>query len=90
MLRSILFLIFLSVYSQAKFLNPNCDDKQVIVHLFEWSWEAIARECEEVLAPMGYCGVQVSPPNEHIQGDAWWVRLSPFLTMHICIVYVTG
>ena len=31
----------------------------MIVHLFEWPWDAIARECEEVLGPKGFCGVQV-------------------------------
>lgn len=48
-----------------------------MVHLFEWSWDAIARECEEVLGPKGFCGVQVSPPNEHIQGYQWWTRYQP-------------
>ena len=44
---------------QAKYTEPDCGGKQVIVHLFEWSWDAIARECEEVLGPKGFCGVQV-------------------------------
>ncbi|XP_059087363.1 alpha-amylase A-like [Tigriopus californicus] len=52
----------------------NCDDKQALVHLFEWSWDSVARECEEVLGPKGYCGVQVSPPHEHIVADPWWAR----------------
>lgn len=30
-----------------------------IVHLFEWKWNDIARECEQFLGPMGYGGVQV-------------------------------
>ena len=30
-----------------------------MVHLFEWTWENIARECEEYLGPKGYCAVQV-------------------------------
>ena len=50
---------------------------QVIVHLFEWSWEAVGRECEEFLGPKGYCGVQISPPMEHIQGPEWWTRYQP-------------
>ena len=45
---------------QARWTEPNCNGKQVIVHLFEWSWDSIARECEEVLGPKGFCGVQVS------------------------------
>ena len=53
------------------------DSKQAIVHLFEWSWDAIADECTKVLGPKGFCGVQVSPPNEHIQGGQWWTRYQP-------------
>src|SRR5919202_1627498 len=37
----------------------------VFVHLFEWKWNDIARECETVLGPAGYAAVQVSPPQEH-------------------------
>ena len=47
-------------FFQAKYTEPHCDGKQVIVHLFEWPWDAVARECEEVLGPKGFCGVQVS------------------------------
>lgn len=31
-----------------------------IVHLFEWKWNDIARECEEFLGPKSFGGVQVS------------------------------
>jgi alpha-amylase len=37
----------------------------VFVHLFEWRWADIARECEAFLGPKGYAGVQISPPSEH-------------------------
>ena len=37
----------------------------MIVHLFEWKWSDIGEECERFLAGAGFCGVQVSPPNEH-------------------------
>ena len=47
------------------------------VHLFEWSWPDIAQECEQFLGPKGYAAVQVSPPNEHIQGSQWWTRYQP-------------
>ena len=47
------------------------------VQLFEWGWPEIARECEEHLGPAGYTAVQVSPPNEHIEGPAWWTRYQP-------------
>jgi alpha-amylase len=47
------------------------------VHLFEWSWNDIAIECETFLGPKGFTAVQISPPNEHISGDAWWTRYQP-------------
>tara|TARA_R110001592_G_scaffold160851_1_gene393172 strand:- start:169 stop:2184 length:2016 start_codon:yes stop_codon:yes gene_type:complete len=47
------------------------------VHLFEWNWQDVAQECEEYLGPKGYAAVQISPPNEHIQGSAWWTRYQP-------------
>ncbi|CAG0899120.1 unnamed protein product, partial [Cyprideis torosa] len=36
------------------------------VHLFEWKWGDIARECEEFLGPRGFGAVQTSPPTECI------------------------
>ena len=47
------------------------------VHLFEWNWQDVAQECEDYLGPKGYAAVQVSPPNEHIQGGQWWTRYQP-------------
>ena len=51
----------------------------VFVHLFEWKWTDIARECEAVLGPHGFKAVQVSPPQEHIlaAGFPWWQRYQP-------------
>ncbi len=49
----------------------------VYVHLFEWRWPDVARECETWLGPKGYTAVQVSPPNEHVSGQAWWTRYQP-------------
>ncbi|NWG74279.1 MAG: alpha-amylase family protein, partial [Rubrivivax sp.] len=54
----------------------------VFVHLFEWRWSDIARECETFLGPAGYAGVQISPPSEHAVIDRaasgapypWWQR----------------
>lgn len=58
----------------------------VFVHLFEWKWTDIAKECT-FLAQKGYKALQVSPPMEHVipvadMGDAnadypWWVRYQP-------------
>lgn len=40
--------------------NPHYkDDRDTMVHLFEWKFQDIADECERFLGPMGYGGVQV-------------------------------
>jgi hypothetical protein len=44
--------------------------RSVFVHLFEWPWADIAQECA-YLGEKGYAAVQVSPPNEHVQGTEW-------------------
>ena len=41
-------------------------ERAVFVHLFEWRWQDVALECEQVLGPAGFAAVQVSPPNEHV------------------------
>ena len=66
--------------------SPN-GNGDVFVHLFEWKWTDIEKECA-YLAQKGYKAVQVSPPMEHIVPTAdmggkdtndypWWVRYQP-------------
>jgi len=50
---------------------------QAFVFLFEWSWEDVAKECEDWLGPKGFTAVLVSPPNEHSVGDSWFRRYQP-------------
>uniref|UniRef100_A0A3Q1JGM0 Alpha-amylase n=1 Tax=Anabas testudineus TaxID=64144 RepID=A0A3Q1JGM0_ANATE len=61
--------------------------RTAIVHLFEWRWADIAAECERYLAPNGYAGVQISPPNEHIivtnPWRPWWERYQP-ISYNLC------
>ncbi|MFE1382945.1 carbohydrate binding domain-containing protein [Streptomyces sp. NPDC058740] len=52
-------------------------DKKVTAVLFEWNFDSIARECTRTLGPKGYGFVQVSPPQERIQGSAWWTAYQP-------------
>jgi len=47
------------------------------VHLFEWKWDDVAKECEDFLGPKGYTAVQISPATEHIRGNSWWTRYQP-------------
>lgn len=53
----------------------------VIVHLFQWPWADVARECTQVLGPAGVAGVQISPPQEHVtlpeRGFPWWQDYQP-------------
>lgn len=56
---------------------PSIGRSEAFVHLFEWSWDDVAKECEEWLGPKGFAAVQVSPPQEHIVGDPWWTRYQP-------------
>ncbi|XOV81120.1 MAG: alpha-amylase family protein [Aestuariibacter sp.] len=56
---------------------PTVSANTTFVHLFEWNWQDVATECETFLGPKGYAAVQVSPPNEHIQGSQWWTRYQP-------------
>jgi alpha-amylase len=51
--------------------------RSVTAVLFQWPWEAIARECTTNLGPAGYGYVQTSPPQEHVRGSQWWVSYQP-------------
>ncbi|XP_053383074.1 alpha-amylase-like [Mercenaria mercenaria] len=55
--------------------------RDTIVHLFEWKWTDIKAECERFLGPYGYCGVQISPPNENAivtsPNRPWYERYQP-------------
>jgi hypothetical protein len=51
--------------------------KSVIIQMFEWNWDSVAAECTNFIGPAGYGFVQVSPPAEHVPGDAWWTDYQP-------------
>ncbi|NYV75486.1 carbohydrate-binding module family 20 domain-containing protein [Streptomyces sp. UH6] len=52
-------------------------DKDVTAVLFEWKFASVAKACTDQLGPAGYGYVQVSPPQEHIQGSQWWTSYQP-------------
>ncbi|GAA0276057.1 carbohydrate-binding module family 20 domain-containing protein [Streptomyces polychromogenes] len=52
-------------------------DKDVTAVLFEWRFDSVAKACTESLGPAGYGYVQVSPPQEHVQGPQWWTSYQP-------------
>lgn len=39
-------------------------NRTTIVHLFEWRWDDIAKECERFLGPYGFGGLQVSQSKQ--------------------------
>lgn len=43
------------------------NNRQGIVHLFEWKWKDIADECENFLGPNNFGGVQVSYFRNYIK-----------------------
>lgn len=77
-------LIFIGLAS-AQFDPHWLPGRSGIVHLFEWKWSDIARECEDYLAPNGFAGVQISPPTENTAiylewlstKRPWWERYQP-------------
>ncbi len=52
-------------------------EKGVIVTAFQQNWKSIAKECKETYGPEGVSYVQVSPPQDHIKGNAWWTSYQP-------------
>lgn len=73
-MRKKIFIFIMLCLSTTAFAN-----KKVLVHLFEWRWPDVAKECETFLGPHGFFGVQISPPNEHriVSGRPWWERYQP-------------
>ena len=57
--------------------GAQAQDRTAFVHLFEWSWNDIATECEQHLGPKGFAAVQVSPPQKSIIRSEWWSRYQP-------------
>ncbi|MFD9305721.1 carbohydrate-binding module family 20 domain-containing protein [Streptomyces sp. NPDC060048] len=51
--------------------------KDVTAVLFEWRFDSVGKACGDSLGPAGYGFVQVSPPQEHIQGSQWWTSYQP-------------
>jgi alpha-amylase len=57
--------------------NKTITGASVGIQLFLWNWDSIAKECTNVLGPEGIDWVQISPPQEHINGSTWWVHYQP-------------
>ncbi|NXY48271.1 AMYP amylase, partial [Ceuthmochares aereus] len=77
----ICFLLLFIGVCWAQYTPNTLSGRTSIVHLFEWRWKDIALECERYLAPNGFGGVQISPPNENViitdPSQPWWERYQP-------------
>lgn len=81
MLFSFLFTLLVGTARSDYLGNYYCQSgRDVVVHLFEWTWRSIEQECSW-LAQQGYCAVQVSPPHENrVITDPpypWYQRYQP-------------
>jgi alpha-amylase len=74
---AMVFSLASPVWAQSPVPQHDTEPRAAFVHLFEWTWPDVARECETFLGPMGYTAVQVSPPQEHVTGEQWWTRYQP-------------
>lgn len=70
-------LLALAAYMRFPVRHPAPQPGGTYVHLFEWAWPDVARECESFLGPAGYAAVQLSPAQEHVTGEQWWTRYQP-------------
>ena len=61
----------------ARAATPEHGDGDVILNMFQWTWDSVAAECADVVGPAGFGYVQVSPPMEHIRGSQWWTSYQP-------------
>ncbi len=57
--------------------TPVHGDGDVILNMFQWTWDSVAAECANVVGPAGFGYVQVSPPMEHVRGTQWWTSYQP-------------
>jgi len=67
-------LVAVLALSGCSSFEPKSD---VGIQLFMFNWNSVATECEQSLGPAGISWALVSPPQEHINGEQWWVQYQP-------------
>lgn len=55
--------------------QPAATDVTVIA--FQQNWKTVAEECTNTYGPEGVKYVQISPPQESVQGTQWWTVYQP-------------
>ena len=70
-------LVAAPIVAQAQSKTQANQQKDVQVIAFQQTWNTIAKECTETYGPEGVGYVEVSPPQESIQGTQWWTSYQP-------------
>ena len=47
------------------------------IQMFGWNWDSLASECRDHLGPNGFDWILTLPPQEHKNGNQWWVHYQP-------------
>ena len=70
-------LVAAPIVAQAQSKTQANQQKDVQVIAFQQTWNTIAKECTNTYGPEGVAYVEVSPPQESIQGTQWWTSYQP-------------
>lgn len=70
-------LVAVPIMAQAQSKAQVNPKKDVQVIAFQQTWNTIAKECTETYGPEGVAYVEISPPQESIQGTQWWTSYQP-------------
>lgn len=70
-----LFCAGLGSQAVAYATQPAATDVTVIA--FQQNWKTVAEECTNTYGPEGVKYVQISPPQESVQGTQWWTVYQP-------------
>ena len=70
-------LVAAPIMAQAQSNAQVSAKKDVQVIALQQTWNTIAKECTETYGPEGVGYVEVSPPQESIQGTQWWTSYQP-------------
>ena len=66
-----------AAYGSGSARGANDAKKDVQVIAFQQTWNTIAKECTSTYGPEDVAYVEVSPPQESIQGTQWWTSYQP-------------
>ena len=57
--------------------SKTINESTVGMQMFGWNWKSLGNECRSYLGPAGIDWILVMPPQQSIDGGAWWVHYQP-------------